>query len=217
MIKSPKILAICLLSLIITPSINGIAYAEDKKKKKKNNLSNLSQEAIEQMKLEQYLANLNGNVYNFFENSVYKFEAMGEKAVPPLLKHLKKNNGDKKIVNAVLYTLGRLGKNGARAIPVLVSYLKSNDYDTKVTAVSALGKIGKPAEKAVPLLKTLLYNEGDWLTSVTKRTLKDINTPSSKAALAEHKKYTILKKRREELMKKKKEKEESEKKKKKAE
>lgn len=171
----------------------------DARKKKKNNLSNLSKEAIEEMKLEQNLVNLSGNEYNYFESAVYNFEKMGEDAVNPLLEHLKKNQDDKKIVNAVLYTLGRLKGNGARAVPTIMMYLKNPDYDTKVTAVSALGRIGEASEKAIPVLKTLLYDEEDWLTAVTKRTLRDMDTPMSRAALEEFNKYNLLKKRRKEM------------------
>ena len=122
---------------------------------------------------------------------------MGEKAVNPLLEHLKKNKDDKKIVNAVLYTLGRLKKNGTRAIPVIMEYLKDPDYDTKVTAVSALGGIGKSAEKSVPALRKLMLKEGDWLTQVTIRSLGQINTPIAKNAIEDFRKHQLLKKQRE--------------------
>ncbi len=168
------------------------------KKEKKNNLSNLSREAIEEMKLEQNLLGLNANEYNFFESAVYNFEKMGEKAVNPLLAHLKDNRDDKKIRNSVLYTLGRLGKKASRAVPIIMTYLRHDDYDTKVTAVSSLGKIGKESNKSVATMKTLLYDDEDWLTQVTLRSLEDINTKASKSAIAEYYKFKQLKKRREE-------------------
>lgn len=189
---------ICLIILIA--SSFGVT-AEAKKKKKENKLSNLSQETIEAMLLEQNLVNLEASEYNFFESAVYNFEKMGEDAVAPLLEHLKNNRNDPSVVNSVIYTLGRLKKNGARAVPILMTYLKNSDYDTKVTTVSALGKIGKPAEMAIPKLKALLYDDEDWLTKVTKRTLKDIGTPMATAALEEYKKYVLLKKKRKELNK----------------
>ena len=166
---------------------------------KKVRLSTISREALEKMKLDQNFEHLVGDRYNNFETAVYNFEKMGEKAVDHLVRYLRSNRDEEKVVNNVLYTLGRLGKNGERAVPLITSYLSSSNYDYKAAAIAALGRIGKSSEKALPQIKPLLYSEDEWLRHLAERTLRDIDTPQSLAMLKEMKKFEMLKKQREKM------------------
>lgn len=158
----------------------------------------ISAEALEKMKIEQNLIFL-GKSDTYFENSVFNFEQLGEKAVEPLVSHLRSNKDDLKIVTAVIYTLGRLGKNGARAVPIITPYVNNRDYDIRIAAISALGKIGPASEKSIPTIRDYLTDPDEFTRITVVRSLEGIGTPQAKAIVKEYNKMQLLlKKRREE-------------------
>ncbi len=193
--NSKLYLKLVFFSLHITLLFPILSHAESKFGKMEKSISD---EDMEQMKIEQSLLFLSKND-SYFENAVFNFEQLGEKAVDPLVNHLRKNKENEKTVGGVIYTLGRLGPKGARAVPIIMPYINNRNYDLRIAAMSALGKIGKASDKAVPMIREYL-NEPDEFTQVTAvRSLESIGTSQAKAIVKDYKKMQLLlKKRREE-------------------
>lgn len=164
--------------------------------KKKNTLSNISEEDLDEMKRSQlltYLANAN---YQSSEYAVFYFEQKGAEAVPDLIKYLIRNEDDEKIVSAVIYTLGRVGKNAKKAVPTLLKYLDHPNQDIMKTTMAALGKIGKASEPAVPQIAKHLEDKNEWTRTLALRSLKDIGTQQSLAIAGQYEKKLLLEQER---------------------
>jgi hypothetical protein len=168
---------------------------EDRIKKAKKENQSLSDEAIEELRVEQNLDSLSNPNYIVFESSVYQWEQRGEGGVNYLIQHLKRNDDDKKIIRNVIYTIGRLGPKAARAVPILIPYLSHKDGEIRGTAVAALGKIGKPAEKAIPQIKAVLYDENKWAKDQAIVALERIGTKEASKSIIEFKKLQAAKER----------------------
>jgi HEAT repeat protein len=148
---------------------------------KKKRQGSFSAEELDDMKQSQLLYYLSNQNYQSSEYAVYYFEQKGEPGVTPLLKHLKKNEDEDKVVSAVLYTFGRIGPEAARAVPVIMKYLEHENTDIRKTAISSLGKIGKASEPAVPKIAEYLSDENEWTRTLALRSLKEIGTPAAKS------------------------------------
>lgn len=177
------------------------SFAKEEKKKVeskyKSAIQGISPEALEEMKIEQNLIFLK-KTDSYFENAVFNFEQLEQRAVDPLLRHLRNNRDDKQIVTACIYTLGRLGRHSAKAVPTITGYLKNEDYDVRLASIAALGRIGKHSDKAVPELKEFLDDPDEFARTVTLRSLKEIGTPQSTQIAREYEKMQLLIKKRQE-------------------
>jgi len=144
----------------------------------KGNFSKEQLDAMKQSQLLTYLANPN---YQSSEYAVYYFEQKGEHGVPALLAYLKKNEDKERVLSAVIYTLGRVGKKASRAVPIVSKYLSHDNPDVQTAAIAALGKMGKASEPAVPIIADFLNNRNEWTRTLALRSLKEINTSQAKA------------------------------------
>lgn len=172
-------------------------HSSAKSKKKSNKISTMSAEALEKMRLNQNLDNLKSSNYQVFETTVYYFVNEGGEAINPLIRHLKSNDDDDKVVIPVIYTLGRIGKPSSRAVPSIIPYLNHDNRDVILTTISALGKIGKASNKAVPYLQQMVFDRSDILLSdMSLRTLKDIKTPEALAVVREYESLEMMKNQR---------------------
>jgi len=140
----------------------------------------------EQDKIERALENLSGDNYKSFENSIFKFEQMGEEAVPILVAHLKNNKEDQKIRVNTIYTIGRLGAEAKGATPIITPFLMDEDADTRAIAAIALGKIGPGAEDSVRILVNLLNDENEWVRKSVHDALRKIGTKEAKEAVRQY-------------------------------
>ncbi|HCR85947.1 MAG TPA: hypothetical protein DIV86_04645 [Alphaproteobacteria bacterium] len=182
-----------LVILLLVPQ----AFSQEKFKREK--ISTLSKEAMEEMRLQQNLDNLTIANYQAFERTVYYFLNLKDKAIMPLVEHLKSNKNNDDVVIPTIYTLGRLGNKASKAVSVIMPFLSSPNRDIVFTTISALGKIGKASDKAVPQLYPIAYDQTDMvLNKAALIALERINTPNSMAILQEIKNIEILEKKRKE-------------------
>ena len=164
--------------------------------KKKNTLSNISEEDLDEMKRSQLLTYLANPNYQSSEYAVFYFEQKGVDGVPDLIKYLIRNEDDDKIASAVIYTLGRLGKNAKKAVPTLIKQLDNPNQDIVKTTMAALGKIGKASEAAVPEIARHLEDKNEWTRTLALRSLKDIGTQQSLAIAGQYEKKLLLEQER---------------------
>jgi HEAT repeat protein len=148
---------------------------------------------MEKRRLEQALENLGSAKYELVENSAYKFEQMGEESIIHLLKLMRENEDDSRIVMNTIYVLGRLGIMAKRAVPVLIPYLESENADIRAVTVIALGKIGYGARDAVPTIITLLEDEDTWVARSAATALTRIRTKQALEAAEKYNKEQKIK------------------------
>lgn len=166
---------------------------------KREKISTLSKEALEQMRLQQNLDNLTITNYQAFERTIYYFINLKEKAINPLIEYLKSNKKNDEIVVPTIYALGRMGPYAERAVPVIMPFLDSPNRDIVLTSIAALGKIGKGSDRAVPQLYALASNKSDAVFSNAALTaLERINTPSARGVFKEIENEKLLEKKRKE-------------------
>lgn len=163
---------------------------------KKNSISNISEEDLDEMKRSQLLTYLANPNYQSSEYAVFYFEQKGLDGVPDLLKYLIRNEDDEKIVSAVIYTLGRVGKNAKKAVPTLLKYLDHPNQDIVKTTMAALGKIGSAAEPAVPEIARHLEDKNEWTRTLALRSLKGIGTQQALAIAGQYEKKLLLEQER---------------------
>lgn len=136
-----------ILSLIITPTLDGVAPAF------KGHIPAL----LRRLRTEEH---------------PHKFEIAiilgdigrdAEAAIPDLLSLLKApvTGGAIDIHRAAAYALGKIGKQPATVVPVLAETLQNERMGLRGTAIDALGNFGPGAQSAIPSLLPLL--DGDEL------------------------------------------------------
>lgn len=204
--RSAKFLAISTL-LFSVPSLagggghgGGDSGGHGGGSEKKKGQGSFSAEELDDMKQSQLLYYLSNQNYQSSEYAVYYFEQKGEPGVGPLLKHLKKNEDEDKVVSAVLYTFGRVGPPAARAVPVISKYLEHENPDIRKTAMSSLGKIGKASEPAVPKIADFLSDDNEWTRTLALRSLKEIGTPAAKSIARQYENKLKLEEERKKAM-----------------
>jgi len=168
-----------ILSIILSFFIINIdGYAKSSETKETSKVETIDDEDEEdnfEDKVEMSLGRMGSTNYSNVEQSIFFFENMGEDAVPYLVEKLEKDKDNKRIVNNIIYTLGRLGKDAKRAVPNILGFLKNNDSDIRGVAVVALGKIGKGSKSAVPALILLLKDRDSWVQRKASEALKKID------------------------------------------
>ena len=131
---------------------------------------------LDDRRLEQTIGNMDSENYWLVENSVFKFEQMGDEAIPILMKLIIDKSSSKRRVSNAIYALGRLGATARLAVPTIMPFLKNEDKDMQGVALTALGKIGAQAKDAVPGIIPLLMSDDPWLSRSAREALLQIRT-----------------------------------------
>ncbi len=124
-------------------------------------------------------------------NAAYVLGAIGEPAIPTLIKALRQESkvawnqnldrGD--FTNpSQLDTIYGLAAIGEPAVPALTEVLSDTDWWTRAAAGAALGCMGEPAHGAVPALIEALKDNSEWVRRNAADTLGNIG-PSARAAV----------------------------------
>jgi HEAT repeat protein len=140
---------------------------------------------MEKQRIQQALENLATYKYEQQENAFYKFEQMGEEAVPHLVRLIRDEKSKKTAIVNGIHALGRLGETGKAGVPVIIPFLKSEDNDIRTVAVIALGKIGLAAKDAVPILATMQSDPDPWVSQNAQEALRKIPAPAAIEAVRE--------------------------------
>ena len=168
-----------LLLILSFLSLNSeISYAKSSDKKETSKMEVMDEEDEEENfedRVKMSLGRMGSTNYSNVEQAIFFFETMGEDAVPYLIEKLEKEKENKRVVNNVIYTIGRLGKNAKRSVPSLLNFLKNSDSDIRGVTVVALGKIGQDAKSAIPALILLLKDRDSWVQSKASEALKKID------------------------------------------
>lgn len=144
-------------------------------------------EEMEEQRIQQALENLASTKYDQVENATFKFEQMGEEAVPRLVGILHNEKTRKPTARNIIYVLGRIGPASKQAVAVIVPYLKDEDRDTRAVAAIALGKIGPGARDGVSILTKLLYDDDAWVRESALVALGRIRTEAALRGIKDYK------------------------------
>ncbi len=195
----PRIFAFVFALMFAYDAIASAPKSDDGMKREKQDNLFISAEDLDKMKESQLLTYLHSNNYQSSEYAVYYFEQKGKEGIPALLRYLQRNEKDKKIASAVLYALGRVGKNASKAAPVVGKFMEHEDMDVRRTAIAALGKMGRASDPAVPKIAEYLNDRNEWTRTLALRSLKEIDTPQARAAVTRYENKLKLEEARDEV------------------
>lgn len=138
---------------------------------------------MEEQRIQQALDNLSSPKGDQQENAFFKFEQMGEEAVPRLVGVIHDPKSKRMAVINAIHALGRLGPEARQSAAVIIAFLKSDDRDTRAVSAIALGKIGPASRDGVPMLTKLLEDEDPWVSASAYEALKKIRTVAALQAV----------------------------------